>query len=337
MTTQWIRAEDPIAGEVWSTLHGQSVCAVATTEDAVALLYALSRAGRRWETVVGRDSLAASGMDPAVLYLDVSAMNSMVSMSGPGGYVQVQIACTWGHLEQNLKQEGYTLGPLPAALIDTPLIKSLGETGCVRPSPRYGSLRDSFLAVQAALPTGVTQCALAPRRAMGPDLARATMGPGGDAGVLTQVHLQIWGRPLHRARFEVQFSSRAAGVAAMWRMADAGVRPAVWCLRGGESQYVLELELEERYPVTGLIERLQGCVGQMGVCKERVDDDRRVLDRLEGPLYWHHSDPGDGDIWDVSGFGVLVDRQPPDGQVDWSDLTAQFITHARRVALESTP
>lgn len=147
------------------------------------------------------------------------------------GTVRVSAATSWGDVEDLLAPHDLTLGPIPGWLRASTIAESLGQPWPQRPSPRYGALRESTLAVTAALPGGLSHASVAPRRATGPDLPRVSFGAQGRGGHLREVVLQAWPQPSRRASLRVEFSDWTRARAEALGALRSGVQPALWCLR----------------------------------------------------------------------------------------------------------
>lgn len=215
--------------------------------------------GRRWwirperpeklPALVAAGGLPVSGPPESVpapqadLLLDISALDAVRSVDPDSGVAHVEAGCTWDALEATLNHRGLTLGPVPRWLVGRTIAETLAGRFPLRPSPRYGDLRDALLALRAALPSGLTDAAVAPRRATGPDLGRVPLGAGHRAGLIADVHIRAWpaeeARTWRRVRFAGWSEARAAAMAIL---AD-GLRPAWWCLRRIRRQVSLDLEL----------------------------------------------------------------------------------------------
>ena len=213
----WARVIDPVLGDGW--VDGMArVVAIRSAADAARVLRVLGErggergGGRGWTPVLGLPEVAAA----AGVYLDMAPLSAVRSIDAADGAVHVEAGATWGAVQGRLAEQGLTLGPL-LGLGEEAIVESLAGRWDRRPSPRYGFLRDGLLALRAALPSGVTRCAVAPRRATGPDLARLPVGAGHRAGLITDVHLRVWpvvavvGR---QVRFRGWNEARAAAMAA---------------------------------------------------------------------------------------------------------------------------
>lgn len=240
--SDWREAKDATLGDGWSDGRRFRV-AVRRAEDAPRLLRGL--AGRPWRPVYGDDSDGINGIDDSgvmtdamsdampdasEVLLDLRALDGLRSLDPDSGVAHVEAGLTWDALGARLAPRGFTVGPIPRWLWGRPILDTLAAPHVLRPSPRYGPLRDALLGVRSALPTGLTRTAVAPRRATGPDLGRVPLGAAHRAGLITDVHLRVWPLPAHQAHRQLRFrgwsEAREAAIAAF---AD-GVRPAWWCL-----------------------------------------------------------------------------------------------------------
>jgi FAD/FMN-containing dehydrogenase len=159
---------------------------------------------------------------------DLTGLDRVVQIDSDSGIVQVEAGATWGRLEAALAQRALTLGPLLDGLRDEQIATTWAQNAQRRPSAFYGLLTDTIIAVQAALPDGrLTQASVSPKRSVGPDLPRCTLGAGWSAGVLSMVHVQAWPRPRqvhwHAARFgdwtsaiEAVLATQRAGAPTAW-------------------------------------------------------------------------------------------------------------------------
>ncbi len=205
----------------------------------------LLTAAGRWRPVYGPpDEIDGAVIADAETLIDISALDAVRSVAPESGVVHVEAGCTWEALETTLGRRGLTLGPVPRWLVGRPIAETLAAGPPARPSPRYGDVTDGLLALRAALPGGLTNCAVSPRRATGPDFGRIPVGADHRAGLITDVHLRVWpvepGRAWRRVRFAGWAEARAAALAVL---AD-GIRPAWWCLRRALRQVSLDMQFD---------------------------------------------------------------------------------------------
>jgi alkyldihydroxyacetonephosphate synthase len=110
--------------------------------------------------------------------------------------VHAQAGLTGLELERILQPRGLSIGDYPPVV----LTSSLGGIIAVRTpgksSARHGFFEDAVVGVSAVLADGRSvHTRIAPRRATGPDLARALMGSEGTIGFITSAVLRIHQKP----------------------------------------------------------------------------------------------------------------------------------------------
>lgn len=159
--------------------------------------------------------------------VDLAGLDAILRIDTTSGVVQVQGGATWGAVEAALARRAFTLGPLLDGLRDERIADTWAQDAQRRPSARYGQLTDAIVAVRAALPDGrITHASVSPRRAVGPDLPRCSLGGGFSAGVLCEAHVQAWPRARRIEWLAAQFADWTAAMDAVVRGLHAGVAPA---------------------------------------------------------------------------------------------------------------
>ena len=142
----------------------------------------------------------------------------------------VQAGLTGLGLEKVLSPRGLSMGDYPPSILGSTIGGLVAVRTPGKSSARHGFLEDAVVGVSAVLADGRTiHTRVAPRRATGPDLARALCGSEGTLGFITSVVLRIHRRP--EARFLAAFvlPSIDAAVAATYlalreEAAPAGLR-----------------------------------------------------------------------------------------------------------------
>jgi FAD/FMN-containing dehydrogenase len=250
------------------------------------------------------------------------------------GTIRVAAATSWGDVEAQLATHALTLGPIPGWLRSTTVSESLGQPWPQRPSPRYGALRESTLAVTAALPGGLSHAPVAPRRATGPDLPRVSFGAQGRGGQLREVVLQAWPQPSKRASLCVGFSDWTRARAAALGALRSGVRPALWCLRAEGEEVVLRALFWGDDELASAVARFAD-----GFASERDSDTffEGVLAPGASPRAargsyrdrdWLLAVHDDDEIWDLRPEGVTLyadgTAAPSPQDAPWNDLAARL-------------
>lgn len=144
--------------------------------------------------------------------------------------VHAQAGLTGLELERILGPRGLSIGDYPPVV----LTSSLGGIIAVRTpgksSARHGFFEDAVVGVSAVLADGRTvHTRIAPRRATGPDLARALMGSEGTIGFITSAVLRIHAKPEARLVGAYILPSMDAAVSAVYlalreEAAPSGIR-----------------------------------------------------------------------------------------------------------------
>lgn len=160
--------------------------------------------------------------------IDLSGMDAVLHIDTDSAVVRVQAGATWGALDAALSRRALTVGPLLDGLHDERIATTWAEHRGRRPSARYGDLTDAIIAVRAALPDGrLTHASVSPKRAVGPDLPRCTLGAGFEGGVVCEVHVQAWPRSRQTHWRAARFEGWRAAIDGVARTLRAGV-PSAW-------------------------------------------------------------------------------------------------------------
>ncbi len=320
----------------------------ATPEALPGILAALGDAP--WRATFGAppadaNANANAGADGLCL-IDLGGLDAVRSVEPDNGVAHVEAGCTWSGLERTLAGRGLTVGPIPRWLAGRTVGETLSDGWTARPSPRYGRLRDGVLALRTALPTGLTGCAVAPRRATGPDLGRLPTGAGHRAGLIADAHIRVWPQNTERAWRRLKLRGWNEARAAAMAIFSEGLRPAWWCLRRDRRQVALELEMHGPR-LNGQLERLDAVVDGLDLTVHRDD----AAAALAAERFWQ---PGgetepltmspiaavDGadlaagvkgiakaEVWDLrpEGATIYVPRaaDPPPVDDDWAALSAR--------------
>lgn len=156
-----------------------------------------------------------AGESPRAL-VDLRRMCHVLHLDETSLAVHVQAGLSAHQLETILAPRGLTLGDFPPAVLRSTLGGLLSVRTPGKSSSRHGFIEDAVLGVSAVLPDGRTiHTRVAPRRATGPDIARALCGSEGTLGFITSAVLRIHRQPEARfltARRLPDFESALAAV-----------------------------------------------------------------------------------------------------------------------------
>lgn len=168
-------------------------CAVRSTAEVQAVVRLARAHGVPVSCARRASSQQASGVQ-----LDLSGMAQVAPVRTEALLVEAQAGITLWQLEQGLRAQGLTLGPLPPWTWTRTLGAALAAPQPAEASLGAGRLRDRRVRVTTVLLTGRELTAPptpAPRRAAGPELAQALLGSGAALGVITAAMLRVARRP----------------------------------------------------------------------------------------------------------------------------------------------
>ena len=177
------------------------------------------------------DSPAAPTADErARVLIATRRLDQVLQLDETSLLVHAQAGITGLELERILNPRGLSIGDYPPVV----LTSSLGGIIAVRTpgksSARHGFFEDAVVGVSAVLADGRSvHTRIAPRRATGPDLARALMGSEGTIGFITSAVLRIHQRPEARLVAAYILPSIDAAVSAVYlalreEAAPSGIR-----------------------------------------------------------------------------------------------------------------
>ncbi len=132
-------------------------------------------------------------------FVDSRRMNHVLHLDEISLVVHAQAGLTAYDLEKVLAPRGLSLGDYPPASLNATLGGLLAVRTPGKASRRHGFLEDAVLGLSAVIADGRTvHTRVAPKRATGPDLARALCGSEGTLGFITSIVLRIHRRPESR-------------------------------------------------------------------------------------------------------------------------------------------
>jgi len=171
-----------------------------------------------------------AGADRPRIYVSTRRLDQVLQLDESSLLVHAQAGLTGIGLERILAPRGLSIGDYPPAV----LTSSLGGIIAVRTpgksSARHGFFEEAVVGVSAVLADGRSvHTRVAPRRATGPDLARALVGSEGTIGFITSVVLRIHVKPESRLFAAYVLPSIDAAVSAIYlalreEAAPAGMR-----------------------------------------------------------------------------------------------------------------
>jgi len=158
--------------------------------------------------------------------LDLSSLDQFISLDEINLMVKAQSGMLGSDLESELNRRGYTLNHSPQSLGRSTIGGWVATRASGQFSSRWGSIEDLALAFTVVLPGGeIVSIKPVPRAAEGPDLRHLFIGSEGTMGIIVDVTLKIFPVPEYRRLEAFRFGDLKAGITAMRRIVQSGLRP----------------------------------------------------------------------------------------------------------------
>ena len=162
------------------------------------------------------------------IVLDLTGLNQIIEIDQLSLTVTAQAGLNGKELETELNGLGLMLPHYPASVEWATVGGYVAARGSGVLSTRYGKIEDLVLSLRVVLPTGeIVDTLPVPRHAVGPDFGHLFVGSEGTLGVITQVKLQLAPLPPTRRFDLVSFPTIEAGVEAVRKGLQVGLRPSV--------------------------------------------------------------------------------------------------------------
>jgi alkyldihydroxyacetonephosphate synthase len=159
--------------------------------------------------------------------LDLKKLKRM-EIHEEANYVLCQAGVIGQHLENFLNRKGYTLGHLPSSLTTSTIGGFVATRSAGALSSLYGSFENMVLDLEVVLPSGQvihTNRSRVPRKATGPNFNELFIGSEGTLGIVTDACLKIRRNPDIREFAGFLFPSVTAGLQAVRKIMNLGIRP----------------------------------------------------------------------------------------------------------------
>ena len=165
----------------------------------VAEIVSLANRNRLHIVPLGRAARSAKlniGVGRPRVLLSTNRLCHIVGLDETSLVVHVQAGMTARELDNVLGRRNLTLGDYPPSILNSSVGGLLAARTPGKTSPRHGFIEDAVIALSAVLADGrVVRTQAVPRRASGPELARALCGSEGSLGIITSVVLRVYKRP----------------------------------------------------------------------------------------------------------------------------------------------
>lgn len=191
-------------------------------------LIAILRSGRRLVPAGGRSGvMGALAPEAGEVLLDLSAFDR-VEIDASNLTVRAGCGVNGLRLEEELNQQGLTLGHFPSSLPITSVGGLIATRSSGQQSTYYGNIEDMVEALTVILPDG-TVCAArpGPRSAAGPRLEEIFLGSEGGLGIVLEAVLRVRRLPEQVVGRGYDFPRLEEGLEAMRRIVQRDIRPLV--------------------------------------------------------------------------------------------------------------
>ncbi|PID39551.1 MAG: hypothetical protein CSA65_09610 [Proteobacteria bacterium] len=186
-------------------------------EAQIAVTGAGTRARHRWPPPDGRPRIA----------LDTQRLSNILRLDETSLLVQSQCGIQLRFLEDALRRDQLTLGPLPDSMYTSTLGGVLADPPPLAYSPLCGALHEACIGVTVATAAGgLLETRISPRSATGPDLARLYLASAGALGVIADAVLRVQRLPEDQTPLLFDFDEPGAAIASAAKALALGVRPA---------------------------------------------------------------------------------------------------------------
>jgi alkyldihydroxyacetonephosphate synthase len=196
-----------------------------TTDEVVALVLLARREGFPL-VPFGAGSGVCGGIecDPRTIVVDTKKMHAARRFDA-GPRLVVGPGAMGVTLEESLEKDGFTLGHFPSSILCSTVGGWVATRGAGQCSGRYGKIEDMVTGAECVLGNG--EVVRFRRRGAGLDLLPLVVGSEGAFGILTELELRLHEAPEERAFAAFTLPDMQRGTAALRRVYQAGLRPAV--------------------------------------------------------------------------------------------------------------
>lgn len=160
--------------------------------------------------------------------LDMAGLDQILSISRQDRTVWTQAGVILEALEKELNRHGLILGHDPWSLPIASVGGAISTNGLGYRAAKYGSMGDQVLGLTAVLADGsIVKTRPASPRSTGIDLNHLLIGGEGCFGIISEAILRVFPQPEKRLLVAYGFSTFEDGFAAVCKMFDIGLQPAL--------------------------------------------------------------------------------------------------------------
>ena len=160
--------------------------------------------------------------------IDLKRMQSLRAVRGDELIADVEAGLSGERFERDLARRGFTFGNFPSSIYCSTVGGWLATRAAGQLSTKYGKVEDRVAGLSVVTGTGEIIDTDGPSRALGgPNWTQLIVGSEGTLGIITSARLRLSPAPQLRVFRGYEVGSVAAGVEAIRRVLQRGLRPAV--------------------------------------------------------------------------------------------------------------
>ncbi len=166
--------------------------------------------------------------DRGQVVVDLKRLDRVLEASSDRSLARVQAGVLGWTLERELNRRGLTLGHFPSSIFCSTVGGWLAARSAGQCSSRYGKIEDLVAGLEVVAGTGrVYRLGLPGGATAGPDWIQVFVGSEGTLGIFTEASLKVHRLPEVQLYRGFEFASVAAGLEAIRRIMQRGLRPSV--------------------------------------------------------------------------------------------------------------
>ncbi len=160
--------------------------------------------------------------------VDTKRMAALRGVRSRDQVVDVEAGLSGERFERELARRGYTFGNFPSSIYCSTVGGWLATRAAGQLSTKYGKVEDRVAGLTLVTGTGDIVDTDGPRRALGgPDWTQLILGSEGTLGIITSARLRLSPAPQLTVFRGFEVDNVAAGIEALRRVMQTGLRPAV--------------------------------------------------------------------------------------------------------------
>ena len=160
--------------------------------------------------------------------IDTKRMAAVRGVRGSDQVCDVEAGLSGERFERELARRGYTFGNFPSSIYCSTVGGWLATRAAGQLSTKYGKVEDRVAGLTLVTGTGDVVDTDGPRRAIGgPDWTQLVLGSEGTLGVITSARLRLAPAPQLKVFRGFEVDDVGAGVEALRRVLQRGLRPSV--------------------------------------------------------------------------------------------------------------